>query len=156
MSYDARQIANWFVERARADGTALSIMSLLKLTYIAHGWHMELRKLPLFDNKIEAWQYGPVIPDVYHAFRNQGVHVSGSVDAPKPLIADGDSQLLSQIWDIYGHMSAFKLSDLTHEVGGPWHIASSAGGPYARIPNEAIQKHYEMKRLQAQQAQYAD
>ncbi|AVW92216.1 Panacea domain-containing protein [Celeribacter baekdonensis] len=64
MAYDARQIANWFVVRAQREGRTLSIMSLLKLTYIAHGWHLEMQEVPLFSNRIEAWQYGPVIPEV--------------------------------------------------------------------------------------------
>ena len=49
-------------------------------------------------------------------------------------------------------MSAFKLSDLTHEAGGPWHISTQLGGSYAEIPNNLIQSHYEMKRLKANQA----
>ncbi|MEY4500467.1 MAG: hypothetical protein RIS52_357, partial [Pseudomonadota bacterium] len=53
MIYDARQIANWFIERAAKDGRALSIMSLLKLAYITHGWNLETRNAPLFNNRIE-------------------------------------------------------------------------------------------------------
>jgi uncharacterized phage-associated protein len=109
---------------------------------------------PLFPNRIEAWQYGPVVPDVYNAFRHQGVNVTGKVHEPnnRTAINPADINLMEQIWDIYGRMSAFQLSDLTHEPGGPWHIASQMGGNYALIPNDLIQKHYEMKRLQASNA----
>ncbi len=155
MTYDARQIANWFVERARADGKVLSIMSLLKLTYIAHGWHLEMKKRPLFNNKIEAWQYGPVIPDVYNAFRPQGFSAVKTVPLNSDTQPQQDDELLQQIWDIYGDMSAFQLSDLTHELGGPWHLASETGGYYAPIPNEMIQNHYELKRLRSKQLQDA-
>ena len=37
--YDARQIANWFVRRAAQDGRRLTIMQVLKLVDISHGWH---------------------------------------------------------------------------------------------------------------------
>jgi uncharacterized phage-associated protein len=152
MSLEPRQIANWFVDRAQSEGRPLSIMSLLKLTYIAHGWHLQMRcGEPLFSNRIEAWQYGPVIPDVYSAFRNQGVNVTGKVTYPQQKMSDVDADLMKQIWDIYGRMSAFRLSDLTHEPGGQWHIASQMGGNYAPIPNDLIQKYYEMKRLKAAQ-----
>ncbi|HHB81002.1 MAG TPA: DUF4065 domain-containing protein, partial [Aliiroseovarius sp.] len=77
MAYDARSIANWFVTRAERDGRPLSIMHLLKLIYVAHGWYLETRKAPLIFNRIEAWQYGPVIPDVYNAFRPGGIDVRG-------------------------------------------------------------------------------
>ena len=52
--YDARQIANWFVTRAKQDANVLSVTTLLKLCYIAHGWHLELLGGPLFNNRIEA------------------------------------------------------------------------------------------------------
>ena len=143
MTYDARQVANWFVARALQDGRTLSIMSLLKLTYIAHGWHLEIRHAPLFSNRIEAWRYGPVIPDVYNDFRRQGVSVN-SPAATIPAVAFEASVdvLLDQVWAIYGGLSPFRLSDLTHQVGGPWDIATKTGGYYAPIPDELIQQHY--------------
>jgi len=152
MSYDAREIANWFVRRAADDGRTLSIMSLLKLVYIAHGWHLEMRGAPLFENRIEAWKHGPVIPDVYREFRPQGVHASkvdpdfGTPQNP------GDVDFLEQIYGIYGTMSPFRLSDLTHTSGGPWAAATSNGGWYAEISDELIASHYIVKRKQATQA----
>jgi uncharacterized phage-associated protein len=152
LTYDARQIANWFIERAAKDGRALSIMSLLKLAYIAHGWNLEMRNAPLFNNRIEAWRYGPVIPDVYNAFRPQGINPTkpdASFEAPSDAT---DVGFLDQIYKIYGHMSPFRLSELTHEVGGPWETASKLGGSYAAIPNDLILGHYVQKRRLANQA----
>lgn len=146
MTYDARQIANWFAARFQQDGKPLSIMSLLKLTYIAHGWQLEMRDEPLFTNRIEAWKYGPVIPDVYEAFRNQGVNVTRAVEAPPVTFSDDDNNFLEQIYKIYSPLSAYKLSDLTHVSGGPWDIATKTGGYYAPIPNELIKQHYVRKR----------
>ena len=153
MTYDARSISNWFIRRARADGRELSIMSLLKLTYIAHGWHLEIRKRPLFSNKIQAWQFGPVIPDVYNTLRPQGVTVLSEASGFDDPISEADEILLGQIWDIYGSMSAYQLSDITHEKGGPWEIATESGGNYAPIPDDLIKNHYEMKRLKGQRQQ---
>lgn len=148
--YDARQVANWFVSRAAKDSRVLSIMSLLKLTYIAHGWHLEMRKSPLFGNRIEAWQRGPVIPEVYHAFRRQGVHVQAQAEKDKfpPSVAEYDEAFFEQIYSIYGHLDAFTLSDMTHEEGGPWQKASRRGN-YALMFDEEIREHYEQKRAEA-------
>lgn len=149
MIYDARQIANWFVARTQQDRRPMSIMTLLKLTYIAHGWHLETQNAPLFSNRIEAWQYGPVIPDVYNAFRQQGVHVSAPVNVSEFHLAPEDEDLLEQVYNIYGKLQPFQLSDLTHTPGGPWDIATKTGGYYAPIPNELIQQHYALKRAEA-------
>jgi uncharacterized phage-associated protein len=148
--YDARQIANWFVLRAQKDARELSIMQLLKLVYIAHGWHLETQGGPLVSNKIQAWQYGPVIPDVYNSFRRQGVIASSTTHDVLPVVLDpSDEALLEEVWDIYGHLPAFRLSDLTHVPGGPWDIATKTGGNYANIPNELILQHYQALRRQA-------
>lgn len=150
MAYDARQVANWFVTRAQRDRRTLSIMSLLKLTYIAHGWHLETQNAPLFGNQIQAWQYGPVIPDVYNDFRRQGVAVhSIAKSVPSCDFDPEDVSLLEQVWKIYGGLPPFQLSALTHVPGGPWDIATKTGGYYASIPNELIQQHYVMKRSEA-------
>jgi uncharacterized phage-associated protein len=152
MTYDARQIANWFIERAAKDGRVLSIMSLLKLAYIAHGWNLEMRNAPLFANRVEAWRYGPVIPDVYNAFRSQGINPTKPVEAFASPTEAVDANFLEQIYKIYGGLSAFRLSELTHEAGGPWETASKLGGSYAEIPNDMILGHYVQKRRLANQA----
>lgn len=153
MTYDARQVANWFVARAQRDGRDLSIMSLLKLTYIAHGWHLEMQGTPLFDNRIEAWKYGPVIPDVYKDFRKQGVAIKASVNTvPQCNFQPEDEKLLDEVWDIYGKLPAFRLSDITHLPNGPWAVASRMGGNFARIPDELILGHYAELRTKAEAA----
>lgn len=146
MAYDARQVVNWFIQRSAQDSKALSIMSLLKLTYIAHGWYLETRKEPLINNRIEAWQHGPVIPDVYHAFRPQGVtpnQLLRNFNIPEN---EKDIRFLDEIYNLYSSMSPFKLSDLTHVTEGPWDVAKRIGGNYAEIPNSLIRDHYIMKR----------
>lgn len=145
-AYDARSITNWFLERAKRDGRALSIMSLLKLTYIAHGWRLEMAGQPLFSNRIEAWQHGPVIPDVYSAFRPQGITPQTPVRGFPAPVDPADVDFLEQIYKIYGHMSPFHLSELTHVAGGPWETARNWGGWYAEIPNDLILSHYVAKR----------
>ncbi|MBC6408170.1 MAG: DUF4065 domain-containing protein [Rhodobacteraceae bacterium] len=77
--YDARQISNWFVKRAQDRG-GIWLTTILKLAYIAHGWHLEIRKAPLFHNPIEAWQYGPVIPDLYEALVEQEKNLAAKAE----------------------------------------------------------------------------
>lgn len=152
MQYDARQIANWFIQRATTEGRSLSIMSLLKLVYIAHGWRLEMRNEPLIQNRIEAWRYGPVIPDVYNTFRPQGITPRTLAQGYELPVDAEDLEFLEQIYQIYGRMSPMRLSDLTHVPGGPWEVATESSGWFAPISNELIQSHYIVKRKQAAQA----
>jgi uncharacterized phage-associated protein len=152
--YDARQIANWFILRAASDGRKLSIMQLLKLVFLSHGWYLEMRKRPLFLNRVEAWRHGPVVPEVYAEFRKpgpSGIYVSESSAAwNADEITLTDQRVLEEVYRIYGQLSPFRLSDLTHEPNGPWDQATSLWGYFAPITNDLIQSHYEMKRKASQ------
>lgn len=149
MSYDARHIANWFIERAGADGRVLSVMHLLKLTYITHGWHLAAYNKPLYSNRTEAWRFGPVIPDMYHDFKDQGLEVKIPV-AMKPVspISKTVKDLLKKVYDSYSLLSTEQLIDKTHVAGGPWDIAMKSGGRYTLIPDESTKRHYDMKILE--------
>ena len=147
MTCDALQVANWFVKRFSVDERHPSVMELIKLTYIAHGWHLEMYNEPLFTNRIEAWQYGPVIPDVYHAFRSQGIHVSRQAPGVQVIVDERAIGLLEQVYNLYGNYTAFQLSDLTHITGGPWDVTMKIGGQFALIPDSVIKHHYQNKRV---------
>ena len=65
-------VANYFVVRAAENDKMLDIIQLVKLVYLAHGWCLGITGKPLLSSQVEAWRYGPVIPEVYYAFRQQG------------------------------------------------------------------------------------
>src|SRR5687768_4006741 len=67
--HDARNVANEFLRQAKERGTKLTNMELQKLVYIAHGYSLAILDRPLIKQYVEAWRYGPVIPDLYHALR---------------------------------------------------------------------------------------
>lgn len=148
--YDALKIANWFISRAQRDDKILTVMMILKMCYIAHGWHLESREMPLFWNRIEAWQYGPVIRDVYFAFRLQGLEVAEQALVEGEEIDPDVREFLEEVYQIYGDLPAFWLSELTHVSGGPWDIATKERGYYALIPDALIKEHYVMKRADAE------
>lgn len=155
--YDAHSIANWFLERSQQDGQSLTIMALLHLVYIAHGWHLAKRNKPLFPNRVSAWVYGPVIMEVYDSFRSQGITPSKPVPHRGPAVADTDEavvDILQQIYDEYGHLDSEELSDLTNAPGGPWDIALQCGGAYAAIPDDLLKTHY-LNKLHEQRLQNA-
>lgn len=153
MDSDARQVANWFVRRFDMDDRPLSVMDLMRLTYISHGWHLEMHGEPLFHNRIEAWCHGPVIPAVYDAFRSQGISVRRQVPGQPLPTNEKVLSLLKQVYDIYGSYEGRQLSDLTHIAGGPWDVTMAIGGPFHPIPDSVIKQHYKEKRANSQSAQ---
>jgi uncharacterized phage-associated protein len=147
--YESRAIANAILHYANASGKALTPMQLIKLVYVANGWSLALLGRPLISEQIQAWQYGPVIPNVYRAFNAFGSspitqaainHATGfefSAD-----IDPDDMRLIKAVVDSYGHMHAFQLSNKMHEPGTPWTETFTTKGAYSVIPSDLIKKHF--------------
>lgn len=144
--YDARTVANELLRLARESGRPLTNMQLQKLVYIAHGYSLAILHRPLIKQGVEAWQYGPVIRDLYDALRAYG---AGVVREPieklsKESVSETDRVLLAKVLNAYGRFSGPQLSTMTHREGTPWREVYD---PHAffnndQIPDELIQKHY--------------
>ena len=64
---DAVDVASYFVEHSGYTKTHLQIQK--KLTYISLGYMLSIYDEKLFKNKVEACERGPVIPDIWRAFK---------------------------------------------------------------------------------------
>ena len=65
----ANDVADLFLSWANRDGDLLSNLKLQKLIYYAQAWYLANHKKPLFADEIEAWELGPVIPELYRRFK---------------------------------------------------------------------------------------
>ena len=83
---NALSIANYIVNNW-SDKIEITNLKLNKLVY--YSYVESLRKLgrPLFDDAIEAWQYGPVEPAVYQAFSSYGRNPIQATSGPAELDA---------------------------------------------------------------------
>ncbi|MDA1322534.1 MAG: DUF4065 domain-containing protein, partial [Proteobacteria bacterium] len=72
MARDVREIANAVLDVAEANGFVLSNLPLNKIIYFAHAWYLAQYNEPLVDSAFEAWQHGPVHPQVYRQLRTFG------------------------------------------------------------------------------------
>jgi len=60
-------------------GDLMSHLKLQKLLYYCQGFTLALLNRPLFEDKVVAWQHGPVVPTVWEEFKHYG-----SQPIPKP------------------------------------------------------------------------
>jgi len=65
-------VADYFIECSKNEKIFLSNLSIQKLSYFAYGWIIATEDEKLFYDRIEAWQYGPVIPSLYHQLKQFG------------------------------------------------------------------------------------
>lgn len=146
-------IADIILRIAKQEGNQITPMQLMKLTYIANGWHLGLHGKKLFENRIEAWKYGPVMPDLYQSTKQYGKN-----PIPNDLIPDGFDGLpenlnnkvefLTQVYSLYENKDGIELSSLTHMAGSPWDKAYIAG-VNCEIDSNSIKDHYESRLVTA-------
>lgn len=157
MPESSLSIAEFFIRKAGEEGVPLRPMKLLKLVYLAHGWHLGLTGQPLISDTVEAWQYGPVIPVLYHQvklFRNQPI-AAAAVNFPK--CPETLRVFLDSVWSAYKGYTDGQLSTLTHEARSPWDIAwNDMNGCNCRgtqIPEETMREFYRGKAEDARRQQ---
>jgi uncharacterized phage-associated protein len=157
MTYTARHISNYFLERAEREGQALTQMKLQKLVYIAYGWYLALTNSKLFEDRIEAWQHGPVIPDLYEEFKNFGrepITVKSiefdldSLEATEPTVPEHDENtqvILDRVWESYKRFSSAALRSKTHEADTPWSRVYDPDKRNQLLRDEDIGEHFRDK-----------
>lgn len=131
-------VAEYFLAQADDEaGDLISNLKLQKLLYYAQGFFLAVYDEPLFNDTIEAWTHGPVVPSVYHTFKNYG---SGGIGPPQnidfSLYDDRTAALLDEVYAVYGQYSAWKLRNMTHEEP-PWknYVGSV-------IPHSALKEYF--------------
>lgn len=140
----ASDIANFFINISLSDKKDyITNIKLNKLMYFAQGWSLARYGKPLFHNDIQAWKYGPIIPSIYHDYKNCG-------DSPITVVDDDYSSnvfsgeqysLLLDVYGEYGKFTARALSNMTNESGTPWSIFYREG-KNTIIPKNAIREYF--------------
>jgi uncharacterized phage-associated protein len=148
-AHDPRAIANKILDIRSETGEPLTIMQLIKLAYIADGWTLALLNKPLANEAPEAWQYGPVFRSVYNAFSGSGSRpvvgracVRGTQIPISEEFSPEEEAILKMVVNSYGKLSAFTLSNLTHQHGTPWSKAYEKGGVYSDIDTDEMRQHF--------------
>lgn len=143
--YTAADIASWFLLRNKCDydtgvsDELISNLKLQKLLYYAQGCVLAITGKPLFDEDFQAWEHGPVVPEIYQMYKGfgrNGIEFNGDENAEKI-----DSEIKGILEDVYyefGQYSAWKLRDMTHEEL-PWKETPKNG----IISKESIKKYFE-------------
>ena len=138
---DSIALANYFIERSQSEGEDITVLKLIKLVYIAHGYLLALMEKSYLNaryDRVEAWKFGPVIPTVYHTFKykaNNPITEKGYVcilenNEPKfvvPTVDPSANAVLDFVWKRYGKMSSSDLVSLLHEKGTPWSYCYKEG-----------------------------
>ena len=116
----AVDVAKYFLVHQSSGGEPISNLKIQKLCYYAQGISLGILEKPLFFDKIENWQHGPVVEHLYHEYKSYG-------DSPVPqptnldmtLYSEEAADFLDKVYQLYGEISAWELRNRTHEES-PW------------------------------------
>lgn len=65
-------VANYIIEYSNKKGYKINNLKLQKLLYFVNVRNILENGAPLFEESMEKWKYGPVVPDVYHEYKRFG------------------------------------------------------------------------------------
>lgn len=155
----ANHIADCILATARLDSdTRFDQLQLNKLCYLVNGFTLREQNEPAFHNDIEAWRYGPVIPEVYQTYRHYGKEPITELDMCRTALDDytavakrwGElyyivgkkiAEIVYGVVREYGKYSGWDLVDMTHKKHTPWKRAYRPGHNKV-IPTDDIRRFY--------------
>lgn len=141
--YSALTIARYIIDRETAQNRPVSNLRLQKLLYFIQAKFLISKGTPCFNDSIEAWDFGPVVPIVYHQFKFYGSSsipcISEHTNTVK--IASEDKQLIDTTLDQCAKYSTSSLVSITHQQQ-PW--LNSYNNLFDKtISNHAIKSFFE-------------
>lgn len=161
--FNALEIATWFLLKNNAEireheatnddyevYEGITHLKLQKLLYYAQGISLGMYGKPIFKEKIEAWQHGPVVREVYGHFSKFGrnnIEISMNDESEKILNKIENNREVSEVlnltYDNFAIYTAWQLRQLTHEDNTPWDITQKTKGLGKEIDNQLIKEYFE-------------
>jgi len=112
----------------------MTTMKLQKLVFYCQSWHLFWDEKPLFEDRIEAWANGPVVPALYDLHRGKFT-VSEWPQGDLRNLQEEEQGTVKAVLGYYGDKTSQWLSDLTHQEQ-PWREAREGLDPGWRSNRE--------------------
>ena len=119
----ALDVAKYLIGLAQRDGNPITNLRLQKLLYYAWGTYWNIYKKHLFNDPIEAWDYGPVVRDVYIEYceskKDELTLNSETIALTDKKISKSIKEFLQAFFGKYKDISTYALIKGSHEEA-PW------------------------------------
>lgn len=108
----------------------MTTMKFQKLCYYSQAWTLATTNEPLFDDKFQPYDQGPVIGWLFYRFKGlRYVQRQRFLEGDASSLSDSERHLIDRVIAQYGPLSGDELSSLTH-VEAPWLNARKRGYGY--------------------------
>lgn len=140
-------VADFFIDIANKNtDDTLTNLKLNKLLYYAQGEYLARTGKPLFDDEIQAWDYGPVVPVIFYKYkRNNANEITPITDiSPEYSFEVFSFEELSVLLDVVrekGQYTGYKLISMTHSES-PWKNAYKPNLKGTIISNDSLMEFF--------------
>lgn len=142
MAARMESVARYICEKS---GWTVTNLQLQKLMYLAQMIHMgRTNGRRLFDGRFQAWDYGPVEPDLYHRLKMFGASSVRNVFSNALAFGQDDArrEVMDDVCDRFLKYSGGDLVEITHWDEGAWAKYYIPKARNVTIPDEAILEEY--------------
>lgn len=122
----------------------VSNLELQKMLYISQVLHLGIYDHHLFRGDFQAWDYGPVVPDIYHRFKmfgNKPVQ-AWAFPAIEEECSDEENGFIDAVSKLLSDLKPFQLVNLTHRKGTAWENVYVPGAKNTYISEDAMKQEY--------------
>lgn len=135
--YDAVDLSKYIVTKCIADGHPISNLQLQKILYYIQKDFLGRNDIA-FPDAIEAWQFGPVVPDVYYYYCGYGA-MPISIENGGVAVSPVDAAVIDKIVEEKRTLNPWDLVEETHKKDGAWaKIYRNGLGNHCMIPTDLI------------------
>lgn len=135
--YVALDLSKYIISKCVRDGHPISNLQLQKILYYIQVYFLKHDNIA-FPDAIEAWQFGPVVPNVYYYYCGYGAMPITSMHE-RITIGARDRTIIDEIVENKRGLDPWKLVEETHRKNGAWdQIYKNGAGNRNVIPTELI------------------
>ncbi|MDD5552075.1 MAG: DUF4065 domain-containing protein [Candidatus Pacebacteria bacterium] len=140
--------AYYFIKKDKKEKKGIDSLKLQKLLYYAQAWNLVFNKKKLFEDKIEAWIRGPVVPNVWSSLKSVDLNDLDLSEKELNCFSNEEKKILDEVWRVYGKYDGEYLELLTHNEF-PWQNARKglSEGQHSNnvISPDEMRKYYSKK-----------
>lgn len=134
--YTAVDLSKYIVNKCIADGHPISNLQLQKILYYIQKDFLERGDVAFLDD-IEAWQFGPVVVNVYYHYCHFGGMPISIPESPFE-VADYDRRRINHLVEEKRDLYPWDLVADTHRPGGAWARTYRDGEGYRDIISQDL------------------
>jgi uncharacterized phage-associated protein len=135
-------VADFFIEVSLGrEENDMTNLKLNKLLYYAQGIFLARTGRSLFEDGIEAWELGPVIPAVYHQYKDYGREPITHLLLGNDNLTEEEEDTLLDVARDLGVCTSSQLVAKTHAPGTPWSETPKGGLISTEMIRDYFQAH---------------